>query len=160
MRQAKAFVGRIAFYVFWPFFYVLLKMSLRSRVVLLCGDDILLVQGWLNGDGTWSLPGGGVHRGEQPVIGAIREVKEEVGVSLKPGDLEDIGTGVQHWRGFALHYRAFGVRLAHKPNIVLSSLELQKAEWFALDDITNVPTQPATYFALQHWSATKNRVNL
>jgi 8-oxo-dGTP pyrophosphatase MutT (NUDIX family) len=42
------------------------------------------------GNGFWTLPGGAIHRGEQPAAAAIREVGEEVGVDL--GSVEPVGS--------------------------------------------------------------------
>jgi len=42
------------------------------------------------GKGHWTLPGGAIHRGEEPADAAIREVRDEVGVDL--GSVEPIGS--------------------------------------------------------------------
>ena len=42
------------------------------------------------GKGHWTFPGGAIDRGEQPADAAIREVHEEVGISL--GSVEPIGS--------------------------------------------------------------------
>ncbi len=36
---------------------------------------------------TWDLPGGGVERDESPRLAAQREVREEIGLPVEPGDL-------------------------------------------------------------------------
>lgn len=38
--------------------------------------------------GLWEFPGGKIEESEDPVMGAIREVYEEVGVDLRPEDLK------------------------------------------------------------------------
>ena len=56
------------------------------------------------GDGTWDCPAGGVEPGETTVAAAARELMEEVGVDVTPGQLvevycEDVGAsgaGVRH----------------------------------------------------------------
>jgi 8-oxo-dGTP diphosphatase len=61
----------------------------RRRVIRLAaygvirrGDAILLcrVSPGYPGTGLWTLPGGGLHFGEEPQAGAIREVEEETGM--------------------------------------------------------------------------------
>ena len=36
---------------------------------------------------TWEIPGGGLEHGEDPWAAAVREVKEEIGLELRPGRL-------------------------------------------------------------------------
>ncbi len=42
-------------------------------------------------DPLWYLPGGGLHRDEEPAIGALREIKEELGIDLNEEELEFFG---------------------------------------------------------------------
>ena len=41
-------------------------------------------------DGWWTLPGGGLEHGEDPRVGALRELTEETGLSGTIGDLLDV----------------------------------------------------------------------
>jgi len=43
------------------------------------------------GDGLWGLPGGHAERAESWVAAAVRETREEVGVDVRPADLEAVG---------------------------------------------------------------------
>jgi 8-oxo-dGTP diphosphatase len=56
--------------------YVLLYDEAEQKVLMV-----------LNKRGTWSLPGGGVERGETLKEAAIREVKEETGYDIDVGDI-------------------------------------------------------------------------
>jgi len=42
-------------------------------------------------NGKWTEPGGHLHPGEDPLKGAVREVKEETGLTLPPGKVEHLG---------------------------------------------------------------------
>lgn len=44
--------------------------------------------GWM--DGQLCPPGGHIKKGETPIIAAVREIEEELGVSINPDDLEFI----------------------------------------------------------------------
>lgn len=64
----------------------------------LAGDVLLLKHSY--GPDVWSLPGGGLGRGEDPLSAARREVREELGVELtriEPvGVLEEVISGSPH----------------------------------------------------------------
>jgi 8-oxo-dGTP diphosphatase len=51
--------------------------------------------------GTWSIPGGALHEGEEPLAGALREFAEEVGIPitdhLVAGAYEDDHGGWSYW---------------------------------------------------------------
>ncbi len=47
---------------------------------------------WSDEGGTWALPGGALHAGEEPVAGALREAAEEAGVD--PAGVQVVGEHV------------------------------------------------------------------
>lgn len=67
-------------------------------VTNLAGDVLLLRHSY--GPAVWSLPGGGLARGEDPLEAARREVREELGVELariEPvGTLDEVLSGSPH----------------------------------------------------------------
>lgn len=66
-------------------FYVLNTMTRakRSRALILAPDgQVLLVMNAL-GDRRWTLPGGGMKRGESPEVAAAREIAEELHLPLE-----------------------------------------------------------------------------
>ena len=72
----------------------------------------------------WSLPGGLLGRGEDPADAVRREVAEEVGLDLDPGDpvavrIDPLQQGVDV---------IFRVRLERRPDLELST-EARKARW-------------------------------
>lgn len=54
-----------------------------TRVIVQRGNEILLIR-HSYGSPAWSLPGGKIDRGETPRHGAVREVREEVGLRIDP----------------------------------------------------------------------------
>jgi ADP-ribose pyrophosphatase YjhB (NUDIX family) len=70
-----------------------------SVIVTNLGGDVLLLK-HSYGPQVWSLPGGGLSRGEEPVAAAQREVREELGVDLARlelvGTLEEVLSGSPH----------------------------------------------------------------
>lgn len=81
MKKLLQPFGIFAFWVTWPALILYLRLAERSRVLVVAGEKVLLVNNWY-GDGTWSLPGGGKHRREDPKLAATRELHEEVGLDL------------------------------------------------------------------------------
>lgn len=51
-----------------------------AKVIIICGDEILLIKTTYGY--SYSLPGGGIKKGEAPHDAAIRETFEEVGIRL------------------------------------------------------------------------------
>lgn len=86
------------------------------------GEEFLVL--WQPHRRGWSLPGGLVGRGEEPADAVRREVREEVGLEIDPGDpitvrVDALEQGVDV---------VFLVELDHKPELVLST-EARKARW-------------------------------
>lgn len=78
----------------------------------------------------WSLPGGLLGRGEDPADAVRREVREEVGLDIEPGDpvtvrIDPLEQGVDV---------VFRVRLDHRPELALAT-EARKARWTSRKDL-------------------------
>ncbi len=127
MRSVLQFFGKIIFFCAWPAFWVYFKRGYgRTRVVLRHGDEVLVVKNWIS-DSSWSLPGGGLHKNEQPVEGAVRELREETGIVLHDSDLQAIGTATYRKYGLCFDFYVFSATVAsykaHKQRIEISALQ-------------------------------------
>jgi 8-oxo-dGTP pyrophosphatase MutT (NUDIX family) len=140
--------GRLAYWCGWPAFWVYFRFDHgRTRVIVRQGDQILLVKQWI-GDGRWQLPGGGLHKGESPVVGAVRELREETGITLTKDELTLLGEAVYRSRGltstmhvFKTHVDSADVRLQHH--------EIAAAVWLPLSQLTARNTRSDVLTALQ-----------
>jgi ADP-ribose pyrophosphatase YjhB (NUDIX family) len=61
---------------------------IAAYAVIVDGGRLLLTR--LTASAVWTLPGGGIEHGESPVEAAVREVYEEAGLVLAPGELIDV----------------------------------------------------------------------
>ncbi len=73
----------------------------------------------------WSLPGGLMGKGETPEDAVRREVAEEIGLSIDPGDPVTVRVDAQR-QGVDVVFR---VRLEERPDLALAT-EARKAAWF------------------------------
>lgn len=75
------FLGRSAYWLSKPWQWTMLSRFPRAYILILADDEVLLVKNWL-GNGEWSLPGGGIQKGETAQIAVIRELEEETGIKI------------------------------------------------------------------------------
>lgn len=94
--------------------------------------------------GQWVMPGGKIDHGESIVTALMREVREEVGLKVKPGTLVDIyehlsvGKRCDHY--IILYYRALPLTCT----ITINPAELSEAAWFAGDELPQLDIPPGS----------------
>lgn len=152
MKRIIERIGVIAWWVTLPALMVYLWNKPRTRVLVRCGGKVLVVRGWL-GTGKWMLSGGGLHKHEPPLEGAVREVREETGITLKPQDLKPLKQENYSFRGikFPCHY--FVADLPGDPeNYALrpQPLEISRASWLKPSELTRKNANPDVIVALAH----------
>jgi len=77
----------------------------------------------------WSLPGGGIRVGEKPIAAAIREVEEEVGVTLASDALRYLSEFERTFQNVAHRVHVFETRIAPRPRVHIDNREIIRAEW-------------------------------
>jgi 8-oxo-dGTP diphosphatase len=78
-----------------------------------------------------SLPGGYVGRSETSREAAIRELREEIGISARPEELEKVFDEVKEWEGKQDHVEIFALELSGRPEIRIDHREVVAAGWFS-----------------------------
>jgi 8-oxo-dGTP diphosphatase len=78
-----------------------------------------------------SLPGGYVARSETSREAAIRELREEIGISARSEELEKVFDEVKEWEGKQDHVEIFALELAQRPEIRIDHREVVAAGWFS-----------------------------
>ncbi len=111
-----------------------LHNSRRSRVMVIVDGEILLIKAAF-GKQKWSLPGGGMHRGEDQYRAAARELQEETNVVIEPDQFGLAGEvrlpKKKRWPVANIHF--FECRLAEKPPTKIHRpLEILEIGWFPL----------------------------
>lgn len=111
--------------------------------VIVDGDRILLAHWNESGRSGWTLPGGGIDPGEDPVDAVVREIAEETGYLAEAGELLGIDSKVipgEH-RFVPDAGPMHALRIVYRARVVGGSLtnELDgttdEAAWFPLDRI-------------------------
>jgi 8-oxo-dGTP pyrophosphatase MutT (NUDIX family) len=121
-------IGRIAYWGIWPGSWLYLRGSRRTRLLLCCGDEILVVNNWL-GAGKWNLPGGGLHTAEDPELGLLRELFEETGIQLKTSDLQLLAKEPYQIHGFHYSCTYFMAIVTEKPPSRRRRPEITEIMW-------------------------------
>jgi 8-oxo-dGTP pyrophosphatase MutT (NUDIX family) len=96
------------------------------------GEILLLRNSYRTG---WSLPGGGIGRGETARDAALRELREEVGLVVPPAALREAQTAEFDWEYRRDHTTIFEVIVAEAPSLRLDHREIVAAAFHRPDAI-------------------------
>jgi 8-oxo-dGTP pyrophosphatase MutT (NUDIX family) len=106
------------------------------------GPEVLLQHraAWSHHGGTWGTPGGALHQGEPAAAGALREVREELG--LGPADVVLGASSVDDHGGWS--YTTVLARPARRIEVADLRLdgESSGAAWVALAELDRIPLHP------------------
>jgi ADP-ribose pyrophosphatase YjhB (NUDIX family) len=116
------------------------RPRLGAIAVVRRGGQVLLAQRSKGGYiGRWGFPGGHVERGETVVEAAMRELREETGVTAEPKGvltvLDEIGrndAGVVQW-----HYVLIAVLADWRSGEAVAADDAADVRWVTLADITS-----------------------
>ncbi len=115
------------------------------NVFVINGSEVLLGRrantGWM--DGHLCPPGGHVEKGETPVIAMIREIEEELGVSVKSEDLEILCVAARNTS--PTEYVAYEFIIRDK-NYQLKNAEPEKCSELVWVQLDNLPDDVIDHF--------------
>jgi ADP-ribose pyrophosphatase YjhB (NUDIX family) len=148
MRQFWLKIGTAMFWICWPALRIYLQRTHRTRVVVRAGGQLLLVRTWLS-DGNWGLPGGGLHAGELPQHGAVRELQEETGLEVPSDQLIQLTTETLMLRGLRFTCTYFLADLDHMLVAQKQRGEITDIQWFHTSTVGVTGFQPDVQRALK-----------
>ncbi len=90
MKNFLFLIGRLVFWLISPFLKLFFKKRQTTRLAIFNQKSLMVVTNYV-GDGSLSLPGGGIKKYETPLQALIREVKEEIDLDLDQVKLKYLG---------------------------------------------------------------------
>jgi ADP-ribose pyrophosphatase YjhB (NUDIX family) len=130
---------------------VYVQLRKRTRVLVVSGDEVIVVRGWLS-NGKWSLPGGGLKRKEDHKVGVLRELLEEVGVSLPKEKLNYIGRAKQK-KGLRFTYFRYVSQTTDKPKLKRQKGEIIATKWAKLEELNHTNAEDHVLQTIAAWRA-------
>lgn len=107
------------------------------------------------GAGRWTLPGGGLHFGEDPLDGVVREVAEETGLDVVPGRLLGVRSAVIEPAEAISGHRIHAVGILYRGAIAGGQLRDEadgssdQARWVPADEVDSLPMVGLLRWALE-----------
>lgn len=136
------------FFCAWVAFFVYLRVGQgRTRVVVVHEDKVLVMKQWIS-SGKWSLPGGGIHKGESMAGGAVRELYEETRLKLDPRQLTHIGRGTYRKYGHRFEYHVFATSVG-SAFVRAQRIEVSELAWVRPGELRASNASPDTLHALK-----------
>lgn len=88
---------------------------------------------------TWGIPGGKLEKGESPQEAMVRELSEEVGLSIKGEEVALIGKIFIRLPHIDYIFHMFLKQYAQMPEITLGLEEHQEAKWVTFSEAKGLP---------------------
>ncbi|HEY6737421.1 MAG TPA: NUDIX domain-containing protein [Actinopolymorphaceae bacterium] len=123
----------------------------RVGVYGVCVDaDRILLSRYAGGARRWSLPGGGLEHGEEPLVGVRREVEEETGYVVRVDELLGVDTALWDLPDVDIH----AVNILYAVSVVGGELRNEvggssdRAAWIELAALPGLAHTPLTRLGL------------
>ncbi|MBL1079287.1 NUDIX domain-containing protein [Nocardia sp. 2] len=124
------------------------------------GATEILLTRWIAPDGgkQWTLPGGGMHHGEDPIATAVREVGEETGYTIELIGLigiDSINRRYPRPRGESTDFH--GIRIIYEDQITAGELRNETngstdlAAWHPLDAVIDLNRVELVNIGIELW---------
>jgi 8-oxo-dGTP diphosphatase len=132
---------------------VTVKLVLVAACALIDADGRVLIAQRPEGKtmaGLWEFPGGKVEAGEQPEQSLIRELREELGITVKPECLAPLTFASHSYPDFHLLMPLYVCR---RWEGFVQAREKQRLKWVRPDELRDYPMPPADEPLIPHLAA-------
>ena len=129
------------------------KLVLVAACALIDADGRVLIAQRPEGKtmaGLWEFPGGKVEAGEQPEQSLIRELREELGITVKPECLAPLTFASHSYPDFHLLMPLYVCR---RWEGFVQAREKQRLKWVRPDELRDYPMPPADEPLIPHLAA-------
>lgn len=133
MKKLITFFRPVIILVFRTYWYIVRPITFGAKVIIVNEGCVLLVKTTYGYKLT--LPGGGVKKGETPEACAIREAKEEVGITIS--NLKSLGSIVSTAEYKIDTVFAFSVEVPDR-TVAIDNIEIEAVEWGSLQDLSGL----------------------
>jgi 8-oxo-dGTP diphosphatase len=122
------------------------------------GVEVLLIQ---PSRGRWSLPGGVVELGERVREAAIREVREECGIEVRPDRLIEVLDAIRPDEAGRIqyHYILIDILAEYQSGELTPSSDAQDARWFKMDELTELDVPDITVRVIHEAVALREKLS-
>ena len=130
--------------------------------IIIKGEEILLAKrGKEPGYGEWSIPGGAVKLGETLIEAVKREVREEVNLAIRVGEVVEVLERILHDpKGrVQYHYILVDFLCEHLSGKGKPSSDALEVQWVPLSEIPNQPLPGKTKRVIQKALEMRNKGN-
>lgn len=141
MKKLWKHLGTAAFWLGWLGIYAYLRFGKRTKLLVRHKDQVLLVKNWLGPD-EWSLPGGGIRLGEEPLEAALRELREETEIQLTSSDLKLVSKSLLKTHGLKFISYVYEANLPKLPKTSAHGMDITEAAWFNRQELASQRLSP------------------
>ena len=113
-----------------------------GAVIVDRGALLLVLRGRGPGQGLWAVPGGKVRFGETLRQAVVREVREETGLEIEPGEVVWVGDSLGPGDPPAWHYTLVDFAARVVGGDAVAGDDALAVEWVPLDEVLDRPLTP------------------
>lgn len=129
---------------------------LGANAIITCGGRLLLER--RRDSDIWGLIGGGVKKSESTIAGMTREIYEELGIRVKPAQLQKLQVYGEPGRIAAFRDGSvwrmvivvYGLALTQEPQLHISP-ESKELRFFSRDEISKIPLAVTHEDIIEDW---------